>query len=94
MTDEERKLAKERKRARNRARWAAMTPEERREYWRHDNERRASHGDYNVVGLYANGKLSKCGYALTKDGRETKSVAARRREVYARMARIKTGWRK
>lgn len=72
-----------------------MTAEERREKWERDNERRASHGDYGVVGLYADGKLSRCGYRWNaRGGHGNASIKERRREVYARMAKIENGWRK
>lgn len=95
MTDEQRKLAKERDRARNRAKWAAMTPEQRSEKREQERLRRLYKEDYGGVGLYADGKLSRCGYRWhAHGGHGNASIEERRREVYARMAKIKDGWRK
>ena len=46
----------------------------------------------NAVSFFTTGKGSRCGFSTTIW--KSKKIVARRREVYARMAKIKDGWRK
>ena len=101
MTDEERKLAKERERARRRAKWAAMTPEQKRAVWERTKAWRVATGfkqSHNVsreINSYAVGKYSRCGFRWNAHGGHGNArIDDRRREVYARMAKIENGWRK
>ena len=94
MTAEERKLAKERERARcrARARYHAMSPEKKAKLILRNKLRRDELG---LVGLYADGKLSRCGFRWNaRGGHGNARIDDRRREVYARMAKIENGWRK
>lgn len=52
-----------------------------------------NHIDCNsAVSFFTTGKGSRCGFSETPW--KYKKIVARRREVYARMAKIKNGWRK
>ncbi len=52
-----------------------------------------NHIDCNsAVSLFTTGKAARCGFSPTAYKGQEK-IAARRREVYARMAKIKDGWR-
>ena len=59
-------------------------------------EREAEHREYldcgEIVRSFTTGKGSRCGFS-TSSWNGPKKIAARRREVYARMAKIKDGWR-
>lgn len=46
-----------------------------------------------LVCLFTTGHGCRCGFSKTS-WNGSKKIAARRREVYARMAKIKDGWRK
>lgn len=53
-----------------------------------------NHIDCNsAVIFFTTGKGRRCGFSKTSWS-GSKKIAARRREVYARMAKIKDGWRK
>lgn len=53
----------------------------------------AGYTDYaKLVGSFTTGRGSRCGFSpAAYKGKE--KIAARRREVYARMAKIQDGWR-
>lgn len=46
-----------------------------------------------LVRSFTTGSGARCGFSKTS-WNGSKKIAARRREVYARMAKIKDGWRK
>ena len=58
--------------------------------------RRALHKEHldcgEIVRSFTTGKGSRCGFS-TSSWNGPKKIAARRREVYARMAKIPNGWR-
>lgn len=60
-------------------------------------ERQAEHREYldcaKLVCLFTTGHGCRCGFSKTA-WNGSKKIAARRREVYARMAKITDGWRK
>ena len=59
-------------------------------------EREAEHREYldcaKLVCLFTTGHGCHCGFSNTS-WNGSKKIAARRREVYARMAKIANGWR-
>lgn len=58
--------------------------------------RRALHKEHpdcgDIVRSFTTGKASRCGFS-TSSWNGPKKIAARRREVYARTAKIQDGWR-